>query len=1285
MIEHGSVTFSCAAQGSGARYRWQKDDADIAGADAASYNIADVEHAAAGAYHCIATNESGSASSHSAILTVRLIAPAITTQPASITVAEDQPASFTCAASGTLVSYRWQKAGADIEGAVSATYAIAEVQHEDRGDYRCIATNTGGSATSQAATLSVDLLPPVVAAGPLSLRVYEHETASFHSLGEGTLLSYQWQKDEVDLPGAIGPDLTLVGVTTLDAGDYRCVIRNTGGTVLSQAASLTVDLLPPSFPTQPSSVTVTEGESFSLTCTASGTALRYQWSKDGAPLEAATGAVYAVEAAQVSHTGGYTCTAENSGGSATSADVPVTVLLRAPVITVQPSDVAVNEGQPFSFTVAAQGTQLTYQWQRNGADVPSATGTTYTRAESSFSDDGATYRVTVTNSGGIATSRDALVKVTDIAAPTLALNGETEVTVTGNTFTITGSAGDSGSGVHEVLIRNDRWPGQEFGVVIDSVGAFTGDIPLSIGSNTVTVTVRDARGNETQKTITITVQATELPQLTILDPAPNATVQTDTVRVSGRVRSTLPSSEIKLQLGSEVQFPAGTGPDYTFSFDHVRLTQGPNQITVSAQTTRGTTHKVLTVNYGSITPPPSTPKPPIIELQNGTADVYLLTDLIPVSGTVRAQRCVQKIEINGVLISFTGTGTIATFNSALSFAAAGGEDVTVRVKATDCEGVDATSGFIAHRDNGAPVISVNGLQPAPAINEVVQTPYRLTGTISDRSLAGLTISDQSVVAQPTGTPGQWSFVVDVPLQRQLDWPLTIEAWDAAGLRSRHEVVLRLGSALKLEMIEPRDGTELLVGTSPIPLAITVRAIGMMTGDVVFAQVDTQPRVSLTRAGNSASGVILLAPTAGTHSVSVSVQSAQGAVLAQSSARIALKNEEDVPITVVRQEPAADSGNIEANAPITLYFSRPIDPSQLVLAVRETAHGKIFAEQPLGADLTQLSAVNLIEVDRSREPVPGEAQNFPENRMVSFYPSRDYAYGGTVFIDVRYKNQDLWHSKFDVRPLPTLIHGFVANQALIPLQGIEVVLSDLGRSAQTNDDGNWNFGYGDPPELRIPTGRYRATVNPGRKNTRFGTIHRFIEITEGVGYAGTFIIPELNSAEPFRHISSGQSEPAILARGDVTLDLTQTSLRFPDGLPEGDVHAQLLTPSQLGHTSLSGARPDWVFGVQPAGVEVQGLPTISIELPKLDQSYAYLDKAPTRMVLMGLDARTLQIVPVGVVSIDRTTHRAQSVGPVHLQNLDYIGVSSLAGTPELLDAYVAREISLSELIAGVEAP
>ncbi|RFP66829.1 T9SS C-terminal target domain-containing protein [Hymenobacter lapidiphilus] len=83
-------------------------------------------------------------------------APAITGQPANVSVAPGQTASFTVSASGTgPLGYQWQKNGVNIGGATAATYIIASVVAADSGQYRAVVSNAAGSATSAAARLRV--------------------------------------------------------------------------------------------------------------------------------------------------------------------------------------------------------------------------------------------------------------------------------------------------------------------------------------------------------------------------------------------------------------------------------------------------------------------------------------------------------------------------------------------------------------------------------------------------------------------------------------------------------------------------------------------------------------------------------------------------------------------------------------------------------------------------------------------------------------------------------------------------------------------------------------------------------------------------------------------------------------------------------------------------------------------------------------------------------------------------------------------------------------------------
>ena len=99
--------------------------------------------------------------------TTTAVAPVITGQPTAVSVTAGQGASFTVVAIGTPApTYKWQRNGADIAGATSATYAIATtVTGDDGAVFRCVATNSAGSATSTGAVLTVTAAaatPPTV-------------------------------------------------------------------------------------------------------------------------------------------------------------------------------------------------------------------------------------------------------------------------------------------------------------------------------------------------------------------------------------------------------------------------------------------------------------------------------------------------------------------------------------------------------------------------------------------------------------------------------------------------------------------------------------------------------------------------------------------------------------------------------------------------------------------------------------------------------------------------------------------------------------------------------------------------------------------------------------------------------------------------------------------------------------------------------------------------------------------------------------------------------------------
>jgi len=208
-----TATFNVAASGTAPfQYQWQKNGSDIAGANASSLSLANAQDGDAGTYTVVVSNAAGSATSSGAVLTV-ITPPTITTQPAAQSAPLGSNVSFTVAASGTSpFNYRWQKNGADINGANSDTLSLSNVQDADAATYTVVVSNAAGAATSGGAALTV-ITPPSIVIQPEPQTVNAGATANFFVSASGTApLGYQWQKDGSNIPGATSSSLAVAGV-----------------------------------------------------------------------------------------------------------------------------------------------------------------------------------------------------------------------------------------------------------------------------------------------------------------------------------------------------------------------------------------------------------------------------------------------------------------------------------------------------------------------------------------------------------------------------------------------------------------------------------------------------------------------------------------------------------------------------------------------------------------------------------------------------------------------------------------------------------------------------------------------------------------------------------------------------------------------------------------------------------------------------------------------------------------------------------------------------------------
>ena len=257
------------------------------------------------------------------------------------------------------------------------------------------------------AKLKDAIKPPAITQQPTGQTVNEGGTLTLSVLATNAT-GYQWKKDGEDIPSATSATYTKQSVAPSDAGSYTCVVSGEGGTsVTSDAATVTVNALPV-ITQQPSSQTINEGGNISLSVTATG-ATGYQWKKDGSDIPSATNATYSKSGALPADAGSYTCVVTGAGGTTVTSNAATVTVNALPVITQQPANQEITEGDTLTLNVVATGA-TGYQWKKGEEDILNATTATYTKEGATTADAGS-YTCVVTGAGGSVTSNAATVTV----------------------------------------------------------------------------------------------------------------------------------------------------------------------------------------------------------------------------------------------------------------------------------------------------------------------------------------------------------------------------------------------------------------------------------------------------------------------------------------------------------------------------------------------------------------------------------------------------------------------------------------------------------------------------------------------------------------------------------------------------------------------------------------------------------------------------------------------------------------------------------------------------------
>jgi trimeric autotransporter adhesin len=249
--------------------------------------------------------------------------------------------------------------------------------------------------------------PPVFPGIPVNRTVGGGMTAFFRMKPVGALpMSYQWQCNGTNVPGATNLVLAVTNVQpALSGSSYTITASNALGTATCGPMILNEVPLETYVTSTSSNALVADAVTFTAGALGRGP-FSFQWQFNGYDVKWATTQTLTLTNLHLSDAGSYTVQVVNQYG-AESASVSLNVF--PSIVTSVPQSQTIFPGGTVNFSLALSAViPVTYQWQFNGADIPSATGSSLVISNTAYTNAGI-YTVvfnddyeTVTNTASLA-------------------------------------------------------------------------------------------------------------------------------------------------------------------------------------------------------------------------------------------------------------------------------------------------------------------------------------------------------------------------------------------------------------------------------------------------------------------------------------------------------------------------------------------------------------------------------------------------------------------------------------------------------------------------------------------------------------------------------------------------------------------------------------------------------------------------------------------------------------------------------------------------------------------
>ncbi|MEP1788067.1 MAG: FG-GAP-like repeat-containing protein [Reichenbachiella sp.] len=247
------VTLTLVAAGENISYQWKKDGTAIDGETASSLDLTNFDSGDVGDYTCEVSNSCATVESTAVTLSLNSALLNVTENWLDGEVCEEAAASFTVSATGTTnISYQWQESGGtgfmdisddnQFSGTNTSTLSISNVSLSMNGfQYQCIVSGDHAADKTSAAVGLVVIEKVSLSSQPSSQNAELGEKVTFSVDAAGDNLTFQWQKNDIDISGEMTKTLTILSLESTDAGNYSCTVSNNCSAQASTVAVLTID------------------------------------------------------------------------------------------------------------------------------------------------------------------------------------------------------------------------------------------------------------------------------------------------------------------------------------------------------------------------------------------------------------------------------------------------------------------------------------------------------------------------------------------------------------------------------------------------------------------------------------------------------------------------------------------------------------------------------------------------------------------------------------------------------------------------------------------------------------------------------------------------------------------------------------------------------------------------------------------------------------------------------------------------------------------------------------